>query len=134
MEVGGQGCAWARWWASKEGGRNHLRPPPETIELQGPIRFIMAQLSEAIAKMAATLEERASYIDTFASNVAHEFKTPLTSIRGTVELLRDHLEAERELLENQRQLTVTQKQVDAFRVQLERGGQVQADGDVSAEA
>ena len=26
----------------------------------------------------------------FASNVSHEFKTPLTSIRGAVELLKDH--------------------------------------------
>ena len=34
--------------------------------------------------------KRADYIRTFASNVSHEFKTPLTSIRGTVELLKDH--------------------------------------------
>jgi signal transduction histidine kinase len=51
----------------------------------------MAQLSEAIAGMAATLQDRADYIRTFASHVSHEFKTPLTTIRGTVELLEDHL-------------------------------------------
>jgi signal transduction histidine kinase len=52
----------------------------------------MARLSEAIAAMAATLQDRADYIRTFASHVSHEFKTPLTTIRGTVELLEDHLD------------------------------------------
>jgi len=41
--------------------------------------------------MARTLEKRSEYINTFARGVSHEFKTPLASIRGTVELLRDHL-------------------------------------------
>ena len=41
--------------------------------------------------MSSILERRADYIRTFASNVSHEFKTPLTSLRGTTELLRDHL-------------------------------------------
>lgn len=50
------------------------------------------RVSEAIARMAQALEERADYIDTFARGVSHEFKTPLASMRGTVELLRDHLE------------------------------------------
>lgn len=52
----------------------------------------VAQLSEAFTHMAATLEARATYIRQFAANVSHEFKTPLTSIRGTVELLRDHID------------------------------------------
>lgn len=48
------------------------------------------QLSQAMSAMASTLEERGDYIRTFAANVSHEFKSPLTSIRGTVELLEDH--------------------------------------------
>lgn len=46
------------------------------------------------------LQARSDYLATFASHVSHAFKTPLTSIRGAVELLRDHgdrmTEAERE--------------------------------------
>ena len=37
-------------------------------------------------------EQRADTINSFASSVSHEFKTPLASIRGSVELLRDHFE------------------------------------------
>ena len=62
----------------------------ETIEKPGTREVQL--LSESIAAMASSLQERADYIRTFARSVSHEFKTPLTSIRGTVELLEDHLE------------------------------------------
>jgi signal transduction histidine kinase len=68
-------------------------------ELSRPGTREVRQLSRALIQMARTLDERAAYIQTFAANVSHEFKTPLAAIRGTVELLRDHLpemsEAER---------------------------------------
>ncbi len=48
------------------------------------------ELSETIAAMATTLESRAAYIRDFAAHVSHEFKTPLTSMQGAVELLREH--------------------------------------------
>lgn len=50
----------------------------------------VAQLSQAFAHMARTLEERADYIQAFARSVSHEFKTPLTSLKGSVELVREH--------------------------------------------
>ncbi|MBM3301240.1 MAG: HAMP domain-containing histidine kinase [Deltaproteobacteria bacterium] len=50
------------------------------------------RLSRALTEMSIMLEERAQYIRTFASNVSHEFKTPLTSMRASIELLADHLE------------------------------------------
>ena len=50
----------------------------------------IAELSAALASMAGALERRGAYIRTFAGHVSHEFKTPLTTIRGAVELLEDH--------------------------------------------
>lgn len=50
----------------------------------------VAQLSESIAQMASSLAERSEYIRIFAQNVSHEFKTPLSSLKGSVELLHDH--------------------------------------------
>jgi signal transduction histidine kinase len=50
----------------------------------------IAELSETVAAMARTLEQRAQYIRDFAAHVSHEFKTPLTAIQGSVELLREH--------------------------------------------
>jgi signal transduction histidine kinase len=60
--------------------------------LRRPMLREVAELSEALTRMAGTLEQRADYIRDFAAHVSHEFKTPLTTIRGTVELLRDHLD------------------------------------------
>ncbi|MEM7056624.1 MAG: ATP-binding protein [Pseudomonadota bacterium] len=50
----------------------------------------MAELSDGISQMATALGDRAAYIRTLASQVSHEFKTPLTSIEGAAELLSDH--------------------------------------------
>jgi len=63
------------------------------VPLPRPVVREVAELSDALARMARTLEERADYIRDFAAHVSHEFKTPLTTIRGTVELLRDHMDS-----------------------------------------
>ncbi len=46
-------------------------------------------LAAAMGTMSARLKQRLRYISEFAGNVSHEFKTPVSSLRGTVELLRD---------------------------------------------
>lgn len=59
--------------------------------LERPFTREVARLSESLVQMASTLKDRGDYIRTFARHVSHEFKTPLTSMRGAIELLQDHL-------------------------------------------
>jgi len=63
-----------------------------SMPLARPGTFEIDRLSKALVAMSLKLEQRAEYIQTFASSVSHEFKTPLTSMRGAVELLKDHLD------------------------------------------
>jgi signal transduction histidine kinase len=58
-----------------------------------PITTEISELSESLSKTASILQSRTDYIRNFAMHVSHEFKTPLTAIRGSVELLQDHLDS-----------------------------------------
>ena len=62
------------------------------------------ELGEAVAQMKQRLEDRLRYIEGFAADVAHEFKSPLTAIRGAAELLdegaADDPAARRRFLQN----------------------------------
>ena len=49
----------------------------------------MAALSAAFLDMATKLQARSDSIQTFATHVSHELKSPLTAIQGAAELLRD---------------------------------------------
>jgi two-component system sensor histidine kinase ChvG len=49
----------------------------------------VAALAGAVDTMRAQLQARLDYIDEFAGNVAHEFRTPIATLRGTFELLTD---------------------------------------------
>ncbi|WP_201837330.1 ATP-binding protein [Microvirga zambiensis] len=53
----------------------------------------IALLSQSFIDMARRLHDRSDYIATFAAHVTHELKTPLTSIQGAAELLRDDVVA-----------------------------------------
>jgi two-component system sensor histidine kinase CreC len=54
----------------------------------------IALLSQSFIDMARRLHDRSDYLATFAAHVTHELKTPLTSIQGAAELLRDDTVAE----------------------------------------
>jgi len=73
----------ARTGAIARGDRGALRP----LAHHGTEEF--AQLSQAFLDMAAGLAHRSDYVATFAAHVSHELKSPLTSIKGAAELLRD---------------------------------------------
>ncbi|MCB9544541.1 MAG: HAMP domain-containing protein [Myxococcales bacterium] len=62
------------------------RPPPPP---GGRVPAEVFQLSAALDTMTERLRARAAYIAEFAANVSHELKTPLTGVRGAVELLRE---------------------------------------------
>jgi two-component system sensor histidine kinase ChvG len=47
----------------------------------------IGQLARAFDTMAAKLDARARYVGELAANISHEFKSPLTGIRGAAELL-----------------------------------------------
>ncbi len=49
----------------------------------------VGQAAQNVEAMAVRLRERLAYIGEFASNVSHEFKTPLSTMKGTLELLSD---------------------------------------------
>ena len=48
------------------------------------------QLAKRLKEMADALQLRSQYIRDFARHVSHEFKTPITAIKGAVEVLEDH--------------------------------------------
>lgn len=59
---------------------NLARPGVKEIQL----------LASAFAEMTERLEHRSNYIHNFAMHVSHEFKSPLTSTRGAIELLQNY--------------------------------------------
>jgi signal transduction histidine kinase len=67
------------------------RGESETVEPpKNPGTREMADLVEAITRMARTQADRAFYLRSFAASVSHEFKTPLAAMGGAAELLADH--------------------------------------------
>jgi signal transduction histidine kinase len=70
----------------KQGEQKLIEP------LKNPVTYEIAQLSDSFASMSQALTERTDYIQRFATHVSHEFKTPLTSMQGALELLQDHLD------------------------------------------
>ncbi len=55
----------------------------------------VGELAAAVGAMHAQLQARLDYIDEFAGNVAHEFRTPIATLRGTFELLSDDPDMEK---------------------------------------
>jgi signal transduction histidine kinase len=88
-------------------GRDGIRAPAHhgTREL--------AMLSQGFLDMAERLYDRTDYITTFAAHVSHELKSPLSSIQGAAELLRD---AAVDMLEDERRKFLDNIIADAQRL------------------
>ncbi len=90
---------------------------PEGVVGRAPRELVV--LGGALETMTGKLAARANYVAEFAANVSHELKTPLTSIRGAAELLRDQW---RSMQEAQRDRFLANIQADAERTEtLVRG-------------
>ncbi|AGB75156.1 MULTISPECIES: sensor histidine kinase [Rhizobium] len=68
------------------GGRSAIRP----LEIYGTRE--VATLSQSFLDLAGKLVDHSDYVRSFATHVSHELKSPLTSIRGAAELLRDDVD------------------------------------------
>ena len=83
--------------------------------------YDVAQLAMSVGQMSERLQRRLTYISEFASNVSHEFKTPLATLKGTIELLADEDEMPAEqrarfLRNAEQELTRMQQLVDGLLV------------------
>lgn len=56
---------------------------------EGSQVFEVRALAASLRTMSERLRERLAYITDFAANVSHEFKTPVASLLGTIEILRE---------------------------------------------
>jgi len=85
-------------------GLDHLARPKSSRLLE------VGEAAHNVEAMAVRLRDRLAYIGEFASNVSHEFKTPLSTLKGTLELLGDDPEMEPE--QRQRFLVNAAESVD----------------------
>jgi signal transduction histidine kinase len=72
------------------------------------------ELNDALGAMVDRLEGRARYVEEFTRRVSHELKTPLSGIRGSVELLRDGW---REMSDDERERFLAIIQADTSRME-----------------
>lgn len=75
--------------ASERIAGGNLADEGELAEIGGSRIAETAALAGSMQAMSTRLRSRLAYISEFAGNVSHEFKTPVSSLRGTVELLKD---------------------------------------------
>jgi signal transduction histidine kinase len=83
--------------------------------LNHPVTTEFEILSKALVKMSNKQTQRAEQIKNFASYVSHEFKTPITAIKGATEILQDHMS---ELSEKEQRQFLNNVAVNTKRMEL----------------
>ncbi|MDB4955729.1 MAG: integral rane sensor signal transduction histidine kinase [Myxococcales bacterium] len=103
----------------------------------------IGQLARAVEAMTDELERRARDARTLAADISHEFKTPLTGIRGAAELLRDGATEDPEARDRflamiiddaQRLDRLVSRLLELARVEDDRGVELPVDVDALARA
>lgn len=95
--------------ALASGRQEEIPDPPRTAATE--IQALYADF----ARMADAIERRSRYLRDFAHAVSHEFKTPLSGIRGTLEILADHGET---MAPNERRRFLANADADAARLTM----------------
>jgi two-component system sensor histidine kinase ChvG len=102
------------------------RGVPLAVAGSGEIR----ELSESFKTMTEKLDQRLAYISDFSADVAHEFKSPLTSIRGAAELLAEGAHADPEARERfLRNILLDSERLDRLVSRLLVLSRIEASGD-----
>lgn len=99
----------ARTDAIARGGRAAIKP----LDSYGTREI--AALSQSFLDLAGKLVDHSDYVRSFAAHVSHELKSPLTSIRGAAELLREE-DGERPMTRQQRDRFLANIVADAERL------------------
>jgi signal transduction histidine kinase len=101
--------ALARASRALASGRQDFPEPPRTAAAE------IQDLYADFARMAEAIERRSRYLRDFAHAVSHEFKTPLSGIRGTLEILGDHGET---MASDERRRFLANADADAARLTM----------------
>ena len=88
-------------------GGSQIPEPPATAAVE--IRALYANF----AAMAERIDRRSRYLRDFAASVSHELKTPISGIRGALELLQEH---RAEMSDAERQRFLANAAADADRM------------------
>jgi hypothetical protein len=95
----------------------------------------ITELAESIRAMTDRLGARLKYISEFSADVAHEFESPLTSIRGAAELLSegaaDDPEARERFLRN---ISLDFERLDRLIMDLGSTPRISPDGSIASSA
>jgi signal transduction histidine kinase len=113
-------------------GRGEVPETPSTAAIE------IRALYQDFRAMAEAITRRSRYLRDFAAALSHEFKTPLASVGGAVELLQDHYEtmsqAERErFLANIAADTARLSQLVARLLDLARADMARPEADAKAD-
>jgi hypothetical protein len=97
-------CCWAlmRTMPLFDGGGRYCGVRARIIDItalktaEGEVKRLNEELEGRNAALEAQVRERTMHLEEFVATVSHEFRTPLTSVRGYVDLMKNDADLPRE--------------------------------------